>query len=93
MRPSDRLMRVHVTKRNDTNTYIYITVVDNEININLKLRYLLKCLRISARVFPTESNLRLSHDQSVRINSAKSVTSVSFFRTVLTKNFPDGPLT
>lgn len=32
-------MQIHVTKRNDTNTYIYITVVDNEISINSKLQY------------------------------------------------------
>jgi hypothetical protein len=43
-------MRVHVTERNDTNTYVYITVVDNEINVNWKLRYLLKWLEIGARV-------------------------------------------
>jgi len=44
-------MRIHVTKRNDTNTYIYITVVDNEISINSKLQYLFKCLRIIAQIF------------------------------------------
>jgi len=44
-------MRVHVTERNDTNTYVYITVVDNEINVNRNLRYLLKCLEVGARGF------------------------------------------
>jgi len=44
-------MRIHVTKRNDTNTYIYITVVDNEISINSKLRYLFKCLKLIAQIF------------------------------------------
>lgn len=70
MSPSDWLMQdTCYGKRNDTNTYVYITVVDNEININSKLHYLFKCLECTHPDFLSKE-ICDSLDQSVRINLA-----------------------